>query len=351
MGPEHMTFTVESMSYRIAINGYGRIGRCVLRAITERQLNNELQVVAINDLAAPDTLAYLTRLDSTHGRFPGTVRLEGDQLLVDDNPPITLLREPSVTLLPWSSLGIDMVFDCSGHSGTRDYAEQHLQAGASRFLFSHPARDDVDATIIDGVNHDALNAQCKIVSAGSCTTNALVPVLTELDNAFGVAYGVTTTLHSAMNDQPVIDAAHPEDLRLTRSAMSSIIPVTTSLKTGISRLMPHLEDRFECLHVRVPTINVSMMDISLTLNTPVTADQVNHCLAEAARTHLNGKLGFTADPMVSIDFNHDSHSSILDATQTRVAGQHLVKLVCWFDNEWGYTNRMIDVARRWLSAR
>ncbi|MCM2972735.1 type I glyceraldehyde-3-phosphate dehydrogenase [Larsenimonas suaedae] len=336
------------MRYRIAINGYGRIGRSVLRALFENRLDDRFEVVAINDLAAPDALAYLTRFDSTHGRFPGSVELEHGALMIDDHPPIRLLREPSVTLLPWASESIDLVFECSGYSSTREYGEQHLAAGAGKLLFSNPARDDVDATIIDGVNHDTLMPDARIVSTGSCTTNALIPILTELDRTFGVAHGATTTMHSAMNDQPVIDAANGNDLRRTRSALSSMVPVSTSLDIGIARLMPHLAGRFECLHIRVPTINVSMIDMAITLESDVDTATINACLEHAARTHLKGRLGFTDEPVASIDFNHDTRSSIVDGTQTRVAGKRLVKLVCWFDNEWGYANRMLDVAQRWV---
>jgi D-erythrose 4-phosphate dehydrogenase len=337
------------MAQRIAINGYGRIGQCVLRALLERQLNRSgaqaLEVVALNELSDLDTIAYLTRYDTTHGRFPGQVTTAGDRMIVDGSS-ITILTEPEPSRLPWAELGIDLVLECSGSFKDRTTAEAHLAAGAGRLLFSQPAESDVDATIVCGINDGELAAEHRIVSAASCTTNCLVPVLTVLDRALGIEHGVTTTVHSAMNDQPVIDAYHQTDLRLTRSAMHSIVPVDTSLARGINRLMPHLAGRFECLHMRVPTINVSAMDLSLCVRRDTTAAEVNALLREASDGPLAGLLGYTEEPMASIDFNHDPRSGIVDATQTRVAGKRLIKLLCWFDNEWGFANRMLDVAQR-----
>ncbi|MCE8031387.1 erythrose-4-phosphate dehydrogenase [Halomonas daqingensis] len=337
------------MAQRIAINGYGRIGQCVLRALLERQLNRSgaqaLEVIAINELSDLDTIAYLTRYDTTHGRFPGQVATDGNRMIVD-GAPITILTEPEPSRLPWAELGIDLVLECSGSFKDRATAEAHLAAGAGRLLFSQPAESDVDATIVCGINDAELTAEHRIVSAASCTTNCLVPVLTVLDRALGIEHGVTTTVHSAMNDQPVIDAYHQTDLRLTRSAMHSIVPVDTSLARGINRLMPHLAGRFECLHMRVPTINVSAMDLSLCVRRDTTAAEVNALLREASDGPLAGLLGYTEEPMASIDFNHDPRSGIVDATQTRVAGKRLIKLLCWFDNEWGFANRMLDVAQR-----
>ncbi|MCE8004479.1 type I glyceraldehyde-3-phosphate dehydrogenase [Billgrantia ethanolica] len=337
------------MAQRIAINGYGRIGQCVLRALLERQLSRAgaqaLEVVAINELSDLDTIAYLTRYDTTHGRFPGQVTTDGDRMIVDGSP-IAILTEPEPQRMPWAELGIDLVLECSGSFKDRATAEAHLAAGAGRLLFSQPAESDVDATIVCGINDDELTAEHRIVSAASCTTNCLVPVLTVLDRALGIEHGVTTTVHSAMNDQPVIDAYHQTDLRLTRSAMHSIVPVDTSLARGINRLMPHLAGRFECLHMRVPTINVSAMDLSLCVRRDTTAAEVNALLREASDGPLAGLLGYTEEPMASIDFNHDPRSGIVDATQTRVAGKRLIKLLCWFDNEWGFANRMLDVAQR-----
>lgn len=331
-------------AYRIAINGYGRIGQCVLRALVERG-HPELEIVAINELSDLATITYLTRFDTTHGRFPGVVDSDGEALIVDGRR-IQVLNEPDPARLPWKALDIDLVLECSGSFKDRATAERHIEAGARRLLFSQPAESDVDATIVWGINQDALSLDQRILSAASCTTNCLVPLLTVLDEALGLEHGVTTTIHSAMNDQPVIDAYHQTDLRLTRSAMHSIVPVDTGLAVGISRLMPALTGRFECLHVRVPTINVSAMDAALTVKRDTDAQEVNALLKGVAEARLAGVLGYTEAPMASIDFNHDPHSGILDATQTRVAGKRLVKLLCWFDNEWGFANRMLDIARR-----
>lgn len=338
------------MALRIAINGYGRIGQCVLRALVETETSRlaahhepRLEVVAINELSDLATIAYLTRYDTTHGRFPGSVEVEGDCLVVNDRA-IRVLCEPDPARLPWAELGIDLVLECSGSFRDRATAERHLASGAGRLLFSQPAESDVDATIVSGINDHTLAAHHRIVSAASCTTNCLMPVLTVLDEALGIEHGVTTTIHSAMNDQPVIDAYHQTDLRLTRSAMHSIVPVDTGLARGINRLMPHLAGRFECLHVRVPTINVSTMDLSICVRHDTTAEAVNALLREASHGRLAGRLGYTEEPVASVDFNHDPRSGIVDATQTRVAGGRLVKLLCWFDNEWGFANRMLDVA-------
>ncbi|WP_346797015.1 type I glyceraldehyde-3-phosphate dehydrogenase [Halomonas sp. Bachu 37] len=333
---------------RIAINGYGRIGQCVLRALVERAEAN-IEVVAINELSDLATIAYLTRYDTTHGRFPGRVEADGDTLVINGNA-IRILCESDPSRLPWRELDIDLVLECSGSFKDRATAEKHLAAGARRLLFSQPAENDVDATIVYGINDHQLNDRSRIVSAASCTTNCLIPLLTVLDEALGIEHGVTTTIHSAMNDQPVIDAYHQTDLRLTRSAMHSIVPVDTGLAKGIHRLMPHLEGRFECLHVRVPTINVSAMDVALTVKRGTHADEVNALLRDASHTHLNGVLGYTEEPVASSDFNHDPRSGIVDATQTRVAGERLVKLLCWFDNEWGFANRMLDISYR-MAAR
>ncbi|MGO2131984.1 MAG: type I glyceraldehyde-3-phosphate dehydrogenase [Halomonas sp.] len=332
------------MALRIAINGYGRIGQCVLRALVERA-DPELEIVVINELSGLDTIAYLTRYDTTHGRFPTTVETGPDTLIINGHS-ILVISELEPARLPWRELDIDLVLECSGSFKDRASAELHLEAGARRLLFSQPAESDVDATIVTGINDSDLNPEHRVISAASCTTNCLVPVLTVLDEALGIEHGVTTTIHSAMNDQPVIDAYHQTDLRLTRSAMHSIVPVDTGLALGIDRLMPHLHGRFECLHVRVPTINVSAMDLSLCVRNETNAEIVNALLREASTSRLAGLLGYTEEPMASIDFNHDPRSGIVDATQTRVAGGRLIKLMCWFDNEWGFANRMLDVAIR-----
>ncbi|MBZ9539300.1 MULTISPECIES: type I glyceraldehyde-3-phosphate dehydrogenase [Modicisalibacter] len=332
------------MPHRIAINGYGRIGQCVLRALVERP-ELDIEVVAINELSDLATVAYLTRYDTTHGRFPGEVRVEDDRLRINGHA-IALLCEEDPANLPWAALGIDLVLECSGSFRDRATAERHLVAGARRLLFSQPAESDVDLTVVGGINEHLLAADMRVISAASCTTNCLIPILTVLDEALGIEHGVTTTIHSAMNDQPVIDAYHKSDLRLTRSAMQSIIPVDTGLARGIERLMPHLAGRFECLHVRVPTINVSAMDMAISVRRATTASAVNALLHDASHARLAGRLGYTEEPMASVDFNHDPRSGIVDATQTRVAGGHLIKMLGWFDNEWGFANRMLDVAGR-----
>ncbi|MDH2432673.1 glyceraldehyde 3-phosphate dehydrogenase NAD-binding domain-containing protein [Pokkaliibacter sp. MBI-7] len=336
------------MAYRVAINGYGRIGQCVLRALYEGGYREQLQVVALNELSDIDTVAYLTRYDTTHGRFPLPVSREGEAMRIGDDR-ILVLNERQPENLPWAELDVDLVLECSGSFSERAAAETHLQAGAQRLLFSQPASADVDATIVYGINHQQLAAGQRIVSAASCTTNCLVPVLDLLDRQFGIECGVTTTIHSAMNDQPVIDAYHHTNLRLTRSALSSIIPVDTGLARGLDRLLPHLSGRFQCLAMRVPTINVSAMDITLNLNQAVTATEVNALLRKASELEpLRGLLGYTEEPHASVDFNHDVRSVVVDGTQTRVSGERMLKLMCWFDNEWGFANRMLDVSRYWL---
>ena len=332
---------------RIAINGYGRIGQCVLRALYSNPQHSNLQVVAINELTDLDTLTYLTRYDTTHGRFPVAVENDGRDLLVNGDR-IRALNEERPEYLPWEELGIDLLLECTGTFTDRATAELHLASGARRLLFSQPADADVDATIVHGYNTEHLQSGHRVVSCASCTTNCVVPVLNLLDKHFGIENGVTTTIHSAMNDQPVIDNYHHTDLRLTRSAMHSIVPVETGLNHGISRLMPQLQGRIESLHLRVPTINVSLMDLAINVRQPTSAKAVNAIFCEAAEGPLQGLLGYTEEPHASIDFNTDSRSAILDGTQTRVSGGNLVKLMVWFDNEWGYANRMLDVARCWL---
>lgn len=337
------------MSYRVAINGYGRIGQCVLRAIYENGLDQQLTVVAINELSDLDTVTYLTRYDTTHGRFPVSVEHDGKQLLINGDA-IQILNESEAEDLPWDELGIDLLFECSGSFKSRTQADLHIRSGAKRLLFSQPATADVDATIVYGLNEELLKAEHKVVSAASCTTNCVIPVLDLLDKELGIINGVTTTIHSAMNDQPVIDSYHQTDLRLTRSAMHSIVPVDTGLDKGIDRLLPHLESKFQCLHVRVPTINVSMMDLSINVRRDTDVEEINNLLQQASlQGALQGLLGYTEEPHASVDFNRDSRSAVVDGTQTKVSEGRLIKLVCWFDNEWGFANRMLDVAQRWLA--
>ncbi len=340
--------TRNTSKYRIAINGYGRIGQCVLRALYASQQYNDLQVVAINELSDLDTLTYLTRYDTTHGRFPVEVDNDGEYLLVNGDR-IVVLNEANPDHLPWDQLGVDLVLECTGTFTDRNTAERHLTSGAQRILFSQPADIDIDATIIYGFNNDQLLPSHQIVSSASCTTNCIIPVLDLLDKHLGIESGVSTTIHSAMNDQPVIDSYHHTDLRLTRSAMHSMMPVETGLSKGIVKFMPHLQGHFECLHLRVPTINVSLMDLAINVKQPTDVDSVNALFCEVSKGPLKGLLGCTKEPHASIDFNTDPRSVIIDGTQTRVSSGSLVKLMMWFDNEWGYTNRMLDVAQTWLA--
>ncbi|MFT5698129.1 MAG: D-erythrose 4-phosphate dehydrogenase [Desulforhopalus sp.] len=336
------------MSFRVAINGYGRIGQSVLRAIYSSPFRSKFSIIAINELADIETLTYLTRYDTTHGRFPYPLSFHGSTLQIGDDS-IKILNEPDPSKLPWGELGIDLLFECSGTFADRETAEIHLESGAQRILLSHPATPAVDAIIVYGYNHSLLQADHRIVSNASCTTNCIVPILDILDRELGIINGVTTTIHSAMNDQPVIDSYHQTNLRLTRSALHSIIPVDTGLSKGIDRLMPQLAGRFECLHVRVPTINVSAMDLSLNVKKATTVDEINRVMQKASKNALQGLVGYTEEPHASVDFNTDPRSSVFDGTQTKVCGDTLIKIFCWFDNEWGFANRMLDVSNKWLS--
>ncbi|MFI3245880.1 MAG: erythrose-4-phosphate dehydrogenase [Ferrimonas sp.] len=329
------------MTLRVAINGYGRIGRSALRALYETGRRQQMQVVAINELAKPEGMVHLTQYDTSHGRFFLPVAYTDNALFVGEDP-IALLSEADPARLPWSELGIDLVLECTGRFNRAEQCQAHLRAGAKKVLISNPADHAVDATIVYGVNHHLLTGNEQIVSNASCTTNCSVPVLQLLDNAFGIERGAITTIHSAMHDQQVIDAYH-DDLRRTRAASQSIIPVDTRLARGIERILPHLHNKFEAIAVRVPTINVTAMDLSLTLTKRVDIDHINQTLEQASKQML-GILGYTQAPLVSVDFNHDSHSCVVDGSQTRVADGHLVKLLLWCDNEWGFANRMLDTA-------
>jgi glyceraldehyde 3-phosphate dehydrogenase/D-erythrose 4-phosphate dehydrogenase len=333
---------------RLAINGYGRIGRCFLRALHEAGLEDALRVVAINEPANLASMAYLTRFDSTHGRFPGEVATDGDELRVNGQAiTVSHAREPEA--VNWS--GVDLVVECSGQYGERAEIQRFLTAGASRVLLSHPARSaaDVDATVVFGVNHQQLTGAERIISNASCTTNAVVPLLDLLDRELGLEQALLTTLHSAMNDQPLIDGYHHMDLRRTRSAMQSIIPVSTGLARGVERLLPRLAGKVEAKAIRVPTANVSAIDLVLLTRRESRAEQVNALLAQAAEGACRGLMAYSEEIHASIDFNHDPHSAIVDGGQTRNIGPRLVNLLVWFDNEWGFANRMLDVARHWQS--
>ncbi|KAB2926196.1 MAG: erythrose-4-phosphate dehydrogenase [Dechloromonas sp.] len=335
-------------SFRLAINGYGRIGRCFLRALMETPLAHRLQVVAINEPANLESMAYLTRFDSTHGRFAGQVEIGDGSLLIDGQRiAVSHAREPES--VAWQDAGIDLLVECSGAYGRRAELQRFLDAGCRRLLLSHPGNsgDDVDSTIVAGINEASLSGSERLVSAASCTTNAVVPLLALLDREVGIDQALLTTLHSVMNDQPLIDGYHHDDLRRTRSAMQSIIPVSTGLARGVERLLPQLAGRVQAKAIRVPTLNVSAIDLTIATQRPVSTHSLNALLADAAAGPLNKRLAFSAEAHASIDFNHDPHSAIVDGSQTRTAGTHLVNLFVWFDNEWGFANRMLEVADYW----
>ncbi|PCH63229.1 MAG: type I glyceraldehyde-3-phosphate dehydrogenase [SAR86 cluster bacterium] len=340
------------MSYRIAINGFGRIGRCVLRALYESRIGVDnaaydgLEIVAINDLADVETLAYLTRYDSTHGRFVGEVETGKDALIVNSDE-IRVCNTRNISELPWQELDIDLVMECSGSFSDRATAEQHLHSGAKRLLFSQPAENAVKAAVF-GINHLDIELQDRIISNASCTTNCIVPVIKCLDEGFGLESGMITTIHSAMNDQPVIDAYHHSDLRKTRSAMQSIIPVDTEIAKGIGRILPHMQGRFEGQALRVPTVNVSAIDLTVTLNKHCSVEDLNAAIKSFSKTLPANVLGYTQEPLASCDFNHDPRSAVVDLSQTRVVAgskHNLARVLTWFDNEWAYANRMLDVAQ------
>lgn len=345
------TMTNTNRPYRIALNGYGRIGRCVLRALHERGPKARLEIVALNDLADQASIEYLTRFDSTHGRFPGEVKVDGDCLHINGGC-VKVLRHATPEDIDWAALDIDLLLECSGAYHTRADGQRFLAAGAPRVLFSQPmaSEADIDATVVFGVNQACLSGAERLVSNASCTTNCGVPLLKLLNEAVGLEYVSITTIHSAMNDQPVIDAYHHEDLRRTRSAFQSVIPVSTGLARGIERLLPELSGRIQAKAIRVPTVNVSCLDITLQTARDTSTEEINRVLRQAAESGpLQGLIAYTELPHASCDFNHDPHSAIVDGSQTRVSGPRLVNLLAWFDNEWGFANRMLDVAEHFLT--
>lgn len=331
---------------RIAINGYGRIGRAVLRALYEGAYRDTIKVVAINELSDLDTISYLTRYDTTHGRFPENVSVDEGKLIIA-NDAIHMFAEEKAENIDWAALDIDLLLECSGSFSTQIEAQNYIDAGVPRMLLSQPADTGVDNTIVYGFNHQRIKSNHTIVSAASCTTNCLIPVLDVLESFAGVESGTTQTIHSAMNDQPVIDAYHQQNLRLTRAALSSIIPVDTGLAKGISRLLPNLDGKMACNAVRVPTLNVSVIDLVVRTHKDVTIEQVNQHFQRASLDKYHNLIGYSEEVHASVDFNHDARSVVIDATQTKVVDKRLVKLLCWFDNEWAYANRMLDVASHW----
>ncbi|MCP1726058.1 glyceraldehyde 3-phosphate dehydrogenase [Natronospira proteinivora] len=329
------------MAIKVAINGYGRIGRNVLRALYEAGRTDEIQVVAINDLGDAQTNAHLTRFDTAHGRFPGEVKVEGDNLVVNGDK-IKVLAERDPANLPWGELGVDLVMECTGLFAKKDKAAAHIKAGAKKVLISAPAGKDLP-TIVYGVNHDSLKADDTVVSNASCTTNCLAPLVKPLNDKIGLESGLMNTIHAYTNDQVLTDVYH-SDLRRARSATMSMIPTKTGAAAAVGLVLPELDGKLDGFAVRVPTINVSMVDLSFTASRETTVEEVNSVLKEAAEGPLKGVLAFCEDPLVSVDFNHDPASSTVDAGLTKVLNGKLVKVCAWYDNEWGFSNRMLDTA-------
>jgi glyceraldehyde 3-phosphate dehydrogenase len=325
---------------RIAINGFGRIGRNVLRALYESGYRNRMQIVAINDLGDLDTSAHLLRYDTVHGRFAGHVSTDLDALLVNGDR-ISYFQSAQPVLLPWRELKIDVVLECTGRFTKREQALAHVHAGAGRVLISAPG-DDVDATVVHGVNHQVLKKDHLVVSNASCTTNCLAPVAKVLNDAIGIEQGMMTTIHAYTNDQQLLDLNH-KDVYRARSATQSMIPTKTGAAKAVGLVLPELKGRLDGMAVRVPTINVSLVDLNVLLKRETSVDEINQLMRDAAHNELRGILRYNEEPLVSIDFNHDSASSSFDATQTKVNGRW-VKLMAWYDNEWGFSHRMLDNA-------
>jgi len=337
------------MTVKLGINGYGRIGRNVLRALYESGKRSQLQIVAINDLGDAKINAHLTRYDTAHGRFDKEVKVDGDALVIDGDR-IRVLSERDPAKLPWSSLGVDIVLECTGLFTSKAKASKHLEAGARKVLISAPGGDDVDATIVYGVNHGVLRASHTVVSNASCTTNCLAPVAKVLNDSVGIVAGVMTTVHAYTNDQVLSDVYHT-DLRRARSATQSMIPTKTGAASAVGLVLPELKGRLDGFALRVPTINVSLVDLSFTARRKTSVEEINALMkAAAGGPPLAGILGYTEELLVSVDYNHDPHSSIYDATMTKVIEGTLAKVCAWYDNEWGFSNRMLDTALAWSRA-
>ena len=336
------------MAVKVGINGYGRIGRCIVRALHEQGRTGEIDIVAINDLGDAETNAHLTRYDSVHGKFSGSVEIDGDSIVVNgDRMKVLAERDPSA--LPWNDLGVDVVLECTGLFRTKEKASAHLEAGAKKVIISAPGGKDVDATIVYGVNHDVLNADCTVISNASCTTNCLVPLVKPLNDAIGVVSGLMTTIHSYTNDQKLLDVYH-SDLRRARATALSMIPTKTGAAAAVGLVLPELQGKLDGFAIRVPTPNVSMVDLTFHAARATTKEEIDQVLLEASQGALNGILGFNADPLVSIDFNHDPRSSIYESSLTRVVEGTLVKVCSWYDNEWGFSNRMLDTTLALMAA-
>jgi glyceraldehyde 3-phosphate dehydrogenase len=328
------------MAIRVAINGYGRIGRCILRSIFEYNRQHDFDIVAINDLSGINTTAHLTRYDSTHGRFPFNVAVDGDKLIVNGHAiKVTAQRDPSD--LPWQALNVDLVFECTGRFTQRAAAMEHIKAGAKKVLISAPGKD-CDATIVYGVNHMSLQDSFQIVSNASCTTNCLAPVVKPLHEQIGIEHGLLNTIHAYTKDQMLLDGSH-SDLHRARSATQSIIPTKTGAASALGLVLPDLAGKLDGFAMRVPTLNVSVIDFTFTAKRPTTVIEVNNIMRQAQSDILH----VNEEPLVSIDFNHDPASATFDTTQTKVLG-NLVKVVAWYDNEWGFSNRMLDTAHHMM---
>ena len=341
------------MSIKVAINGYGRIGRNILRAHYEgagtAKHRHDLEIVAINDLGSPETNAHLTRYDTTHGKFPGKIEVDGDAMVVNGDR-IKVLAQRNPAELPWGTLGVDVVLECTGLFTTKEKASAHLKGGAKKVIISAPGGKDVDATIVFGVNHQTLRAAHTVISNASCTTNCLAPLVKPLHDKIGVVNGLMTTIHSYTNDQVLTDVYH-EDLRRARSATMSMIPTKTGAAAAVGLVLPELNGKLDGYAIRVPTINVSIVDLSFIAARDTTVDEVNAIMKSASESGpLAGLLGYNTAPLVSIDFNHDARSSVFDATLTKVSGR-LVKVSSWYDNEWGFSNRMLDTTMALMAAR
>ena len=336
------------MTIRVAINGYGRIGRNVLRAYYEGRRKDDIEIVAINDLGDVETNAYLTRHDTTHGPFRGEVSVSSNDMVVNGDK-IKILSERDPANLPWGDLDIDVVFECTGFFASKEKASAHLKAGAKKVIISAPGGKDVDATIVYGVNQHVLKSSDTVISNASCTTNCLAPIAKVLHENIGLEAGLMTTIHAYTNDQKLLDVYH-SDLRRARSATQSMIPTKTGAAAAVSLVLPELNGKLDGFAVRVPTINVSVVDLTFTAGRDTTADAINAMMKKASQGELKGVLAYNEEPLVSMDFNHNPHSSIFDATQTKVMGR-LVKVMSWYDNEWGFSNRMLDTTVALMSAK
>jgi glyceraldehyde 3-phosphate dehydrogenase len=334
------------MAIKVGINGYGRIGRNILRALYESKRNSQVQIVALNDLGDAKTNAHLTRYDTVHGKFPGEVTVDGDSMVVNGDR-IRVLAERDPAKLPWGDLGVEFVLECTGLFTSKAKAGAHLKGGAKKVMISAPGGDDVDATIVYGVNHNVLKKEHTVVSNASCTTNCLAPLAKVLHEKIGIVAGIMTTIHSYTNDQVLTDVYH-SDLRRARSATMSQIPTKTGAAAAVGLVLPELKGKLDGFSVRVPTINVSLVDLTFTAKRATSVEEVNKVLKEAAATDAwKGILAYNDAPLVSVDFNHDPHSSVFDSTLTKVVDGNVVKVCSWYDNEWGFSNRMIDSVVAW----